>query len=374
MQRPHGGKLISRHAKKTPAGIDELPKLEINTNIAEDIINIANGVFSPLTGFFSHNDLDAVVKHKRLSSDIPWTIPVLFDIDSSNISSGDTILLTNEEAGVKALLDVEEIYNYDRKTLAQEIYTTTDTDHPGVSAINNLKQQFIGGDVMLIESKKRPFDSYHLTPQETRILFNEKRWKEIAAFQTRNPPHLGHEYVQKTALTFTDGIFVNPLIGKKKSGDFKDEVILRSYETLMKHYYLHDRSVMSILRTSMKYAGPREAVHHAIMRKNFGCTHFIVGRDHAGVGNYYGPYDAHEIFDEFPDLGITPIFFRSFSRCTKCDSIVNDKICPHDQEYHINFSGKKIRALLIEGKIPPEDMMRKEVAEAILQFDRPFVE
>jgi sulfate adenylyltransferase len=237
-----------------------------------------------------------------------------------------------------------------------------------------MKDKFIGGNIILLSSKKRPFDNYHLNPRETRILFKEKGWREIVAFQTRNPPHLGHEYVQKTALTFVDGIFINPIIGKKKPGDFKDEVILKSYETLMQHYYLKKRSVMSILRTSMKYAGPREAIHHAIMRKNFGCTHFIVGRDHAGVGSYYGPYDAHDIFKEFPDLGITPIFFRSFSRCTKCNSVVNDKICPHDQKYHINFSGKKIRALLREGKIPPEDMMRKEVAETILQYDHPFVE
>jgi sulfate adenylyltransferase len=357
-----------------PADIDEFQKFEISTNAAEDIINIANGVFSPLTGFLGQGDLESVVHHKRLSNDIPWTIPVIFDVSDGSFSEGDTILLTNKETGVKALLDVEELFSYDRKTLAKNIYSTNDSDHPGVYSINMLKGQFVGGDVLLIDSMKRPFDDYHLTPRETRVLFSEKGWKEIAAFQTRNPPHLGHEYVQKTALTFTDGIFINPLIGKKKPGDFKDEVILRSYEALIKHYYLDERSVMAILRTSMKYAGPREAIHHAIMRKNFGCTHFIVGRDHAGVGNYYGPYDAHDIFEEFPDIGIIPIFFRSFSRCSKCDSIVNDKICPHGAEHHTNFSGKKIRTLLREGKIPQEDMMRKEVAETILQFSQPFVE
>jgi len=237
-----------------------------------------------------------------------------------------------------------------------------------------MNESIIGGKITLLENEQREFDNYNLTPKETRFLFKEKGWKEIVAFQTRNPPHIGHEYVQKTALTFVDGIFINPIIGKKKTGDFKDEVILSSYETLMQHYYLKQRAVMSILRTSMKYAGPREAIHHAIMRKNFGCTHFIVGRDHAGVGNYYGPYDAHDIFTEFPDLGIIPVFFRSFSRCTKCGSVVNDKICPHDQKYHINFSGKKIREILRNGEVPPEDMMRKEVAETILKFDNPFVE
>jgi sulfate adenylyltransferase len=374
MPRAHGNRLISRHLKKEPHNLEEIKKIEINTNISEDLLNIANGVFSPLKGFFCYNDLENVVKEKRLESDTPWTIPILLDSDKKEINEGETVLLINKENGVKALLDIEEIYTYNKKNLSKEIYGTQDEKHPGVANIYKMKQNFIGGEISLIEYKSREFDNYNLSPKETRYLFKEKGWKDIVAFQTRNPPHMGHEYVQKTALTFVDGIFINPIIGKKKTGDFKDEVILKSYEALMKHYYLKERSVMSILRTSMKYAGPREAIHHAIMRKNYGCTHFIVGRDHAGVSNYYGPYDAHDIFSEFPDLGIIPVFFRSFSRCSKCGSVVNDKICPHDQEYHTNFSGKKIREILRSGEIPPEDMMRKEVSEMILKFDKPFVE
>ena len=374
MPRAHGSKLISRHLKKEPTDLEEMPAIEINTDLSEDVLNIANGVFSPLSGFLCYNDLDNVVKEKRLESDTPWTIPILLDCDSKVVNEGDTALLVNKENGVRALLDVEDIYTYDKKTLSQEIYQTQDVNHPGVANVNNMKQYIIGGKISLIDSKEREFDNYNLSPKETRFLFKEKGWKEIVAFQTRNPPHIGHEYVQKTALTFVDGIFINPIIGKKKVGDFRDEVILSSYETLMKYYYLKERAVMSILRTSMKYAGPREAIHHAIMRKNFGCTHFIVGRDHAGVGNYYGPYDAHDIFSEFPDLGIIPVFFRSFSRCTKCGSVVNDKICPHDQKYHINFSGTKIREILKNGDVPSEDIMRKEVAETILKYDKPFVE
>jgi sulfate adenylyltransferase len=377
MSKPHGGKLINRLVKKEPSGVAKLPKLEINTDLSEDVLNISKGVFSPLEGFLCENDLKAVVKEKRLADDTPWTIPILLDFDKQDIKDlkeGDAVLLTNKENGVLAQLDMDEIYTYDKKTLAQAIYHTKDTNHPGVANVYNMKQLLIGGKITLLNSKTRKFDNYNLSPRETRFLFKEKGWREIVAFQTRNPPHIGHEYVQKTALTFVDGILINPIIGRKKVGDFKDEVILSSYKTLMKHYYLKERAVMSVLRTSMKYAGPREAIHHAIMRKNFGCTHFIVGRDHAGVGNYYGPYDAHEIFSEFPDLGIIPVFFRSFSRCTKCDSVVNDKICPHDQKDHINFSGKKIRELLINGEIPSEDMMRKEVAETILKFDKPFVE
>jgi len=377
MPKPHGGKLINRHIKKESLDTNGLSEFEMNTNLAEDVVNIANGVFSPLEGFLCNNDFENVVTEKRLANDTPWTIPILLDFDKNDlkeIKEGDSILLTNKENGVRALLDIDEIYAYDKKTLAQEIYGTKETSHPGVANVYNMKQLLVGGKISLVTSKTRKFDEYNLTPKETRILFKEKSWQEIVAFQTRNPPHIGHEYVQKTALTFVDGLFINPIIGKKKSGDFKDEVILSSYDTLMKHYYLKDRAVMSILRTSMKYAGPREAIHHAIMRKNFGCTHFIVGRDHAGVGNYYGPYDAHKIFSEFPDLRIIPVFFRSFSRCTKCGGVVNDKICPHDQKYHINFSGKKIRELLRNGETPPEDMMRKEVAETILKFDQPFVE
>lgn len=377
MPKPHGGKLINRSIKKEPSDLSKLPKFEINANLSEDVLNISNGVFSPLKGFLCRNDLENVLNEKRLEDDTPWTIPILLDLnkkDIKDIQEGDRVLLTNKENGVMALLDIDEIYTYNKKTLAQAVYGTQDTIHPGVTNINNMKQILLGGKITILNSKTRNFDEYNLSPKETRILFKEKRWKEIVAFQTRNPPHIGHEYVQKTALTFVDGIFINPIIGKKKVGDFRDEVILASYKALMTHYYLKKRAVMSILRTSMKYAGPREAIHHAIMRKNFGCTHFIVGRDHAGVGNYYKPYDAHDIFSEFPDLGIIPVFFRSFSRCTKCDSVVNDKICPHNQKFHINFSGKKIRELLRTGEIPPEDMMRKEVAETILKFDKPFVE
>ncbi|PNX46406.1 MAG: sulfate adenylyltransferase, partial [Thermoplasmata archaeon M8B2D] len=349
----------------------------INTNLSEDIINIANGVFSPLEGFLVKNDFENVLNEKRLSNDTPWTIPIILDFNKEeikNIKDGDTLLLTNKETGLQALIDIDEIYNYDKEILSNKVYKTKKIDHPGVSNIYNMKKQLMGGKISLLKNKKREYDEYNLTPKETRVLFKGKKWREIVAFQTRNPPHIGHEYVQKTALTFVDGLFINPIIGKKKVGDFKDDVILKSYQTLMKHYYLKDRAVMSILRTSMKYAGPREAIHHAIMRKNYGCTHFIVGRDHAGVGNYYGPYDAHEIFNEFPDLRIIPLFFRSFSQCKICGSIVNDKICPHDQNNHINFSGKKIREILKDGKIPPEDMMRKEVAETILKYEHPFVE
>ena len=272
------------------------------------------------------------------------------------------------------MFEIEDIYAYDKKEAAQHIFKTTDAEHPGVKKLYAMGDFLMGGKVTLVKEGRSPFEKYLLYPKETRVLFKEKGWRDIVAFQTRNPPHIGHEYVQKAALTFVDGIFINPIMGRKKKGDFKDEVILNSYKALIDHYYLRERAVLAVLQTEMRYAGPREAIHHAIMRKNFGCTHFIVGRDHAGVGNYYGPYEAHEIFDEFPDLGISPLFFRSFFYCKKCGSVVNDKTCPHGEEYHVNFSGTNIRKLLKEGKKPPASMMREEVAEVILSSGNPFVD
>ena len=378
MSIPHGGILIDRiRAKDDVLELKESVVVQINDNNAEDVENIAHGVFSPLQGFMCRNDLQNVMKNMRLEDDTPWTIPILLDVDGENIGDireGDSVFLQNRRSGMVAEMNIEEIYHFDSKKLAETIYGTTDPSHPGVANTYKMKDTLLGGKITLLKVDGRPFDNYMLWPKETRALFKSRGWKEIVAFQTRNPPHIGHEYVQKTALTFVDGLFINPLVGRKKRGDFRDEVILAAYETLLKHYYPMERAVMSILRTSMKYAGPREAIHHAIMRKNFGCTHFIVGRDHAGVGSFYDPYAAHEIFSEFPDLGIKPLFFRSFFYCKKCSSVVNEKICPHGDEERVNFSGTKIRQMLKEGKEPPPEMMRKEVAETILSFKHQFIE
>jgi sulfate adenylyltransferase len=224
MSKPHGGKLINRKINKDLLNTKNLTQFEINTNLAEDVLNIANGVFSPLEGFLCEDNLDNVIKDKRLCDDTPWTIPILLDLDKNNLKEGDSVILVNKEAGVKALLEIEDIFTYDKKVIAKEIYRTTETSHPGVANTYNMKDNFVGGKISLLESKKRKYDEYNLTPKETRFLFKEKGWQEIVAFQTRNPPHIGHEYVQKTALTFVDGLFINPIIGKKKSGDFRDDV------------------------------------------------------------------------------------------------------------------------------------------------------
>ncbi|MGQ4832794.1 MAG: sulfate adenylyltransferase [Candidatus Asgardarchaeia archaeon] len=383
LPRPHGGKLVNRvlevHAKsRILEQVKELPRIEVSRDLAVDLENIAYGIFSPLEGFMTQNDYISVLKNMRLEDDTPWTIPIVLDatleeIREKKISTGDVVVLTYEKLPI-ALLNIEDIYTFDKKEHAQRVFKTTDTKHPGVLKTFQMKDRLIGGRIDFIQGIENPYEKYTLRPIETRVLFRAKGWRTVVGFQTRNAPHMGHEYIQKTALTFVDGLFINPVIGRKKPGDFKDEVILKAYEELIKHYYLKDKAVLAILRTEMRYAGPREAIFHAIVRKNFGCTHFIVGRDHAGVGNYYGPYEAQEIFNDFPDLGITPIFFKEFYYCKKCMGYVNSNICPHSGDDIIRPSGTKIRKMLLEGKLPPKEMMRPEVAKVILSFKNPFVE
>jgi sulfate adenylyltransferase len=381
MPTPHGGKLINRaltkqERKRALEKASSLEKLNVPPAIASDAENIAKGVFSPLEGFMTREQLETVLHLMRLPDDTAWTMPILLDVSkekAEKLDEGDDFALYHNNQPL-ALVHLEEKYTFDKDELAQRTFGTLDPAHPGVTMIRNLGPTFIGGKITLISEPETPYDKYKLEPMETRILFEEKGWKTVVGFQTRNPPHLGHEYVQKTALAFVDGVFVNPVIGKKKKGDFKDDVILEAYNTLMKNYYLKESIVMSILPFEMRYAGPREAIFHAIVRKNFGCTHFIVGRDHAGVGNFYGPYDAQRIFENFPDLGISPLFFKSFFHCNRCGSVTNDKACPHDEKDHTNFSGTKIRKMLSQGQIPPKELMRPEVADVITRHVNPFVE
>ena len=378
MLKPHGGKLTNRvitgeEREEARDRVEGLPSLDIAEETAKEVQNIAHGIFSPLEGFLTRHDYLAVVNDGRLANDLPWTIPIVLDISpDSEISGGQDVALVYQGKPV-AIMHVDEVYDYDKKELAGKVFGTTDSKHPGVARANGMKELLAGGRVDLIDEVDIPFSRYYLKPEETRFLFKQKGWKTVVGFQTRNVPHVGHEYVQKTALTFADGLFINPVIGKKKSGDFKDEVILETYQALIDNYYLKDRAVMAILPMEMRYAGPREAIHHAIIRKNFGCSHFIVGRDHAGVGNYYPPYAAQEIFDNFPDLGITPIFFKSFFYCRKCLGVMSEKTCPHGEEDHIDFSGSRIREMLVKGEIPAKEVMRPEVAKIILECEDPYV-
>lgn len=380
VSRPHGGRLVDRtvspkRRERLLEEARELPRINVNEGIAADAANIAHGVYSPLEGFMIQEDYINVLDQMRLSNDLPWTIPIILDVDPEDIigvKEGDDIALYYR-GGPLAIMRVEEVYGWDRKEYAMKVFKTIDPNHPGVAKTHKRRELLVGGGIDLLKDPPEPFENTRLWPKETRVLFEAKGWKRIAAFQTRNVPHLGHEYVQKAALTFTDGLFINPLVGWKKPGDYRDEVIVKAYKALIEHYYPKEVVVLSVLRMEMRYAGPREAVHHAIVRKNFGATHFIVGRDHAGVGNYYGPYEAWEIFKEFPDLGITPLFVREAFYCRKCGQMVNEKICPHPKEFRIRISGTKLRKMIMSGQEPPEYMMRPEVARVILEHPKPFI-
>lgn len=380
MIQPHGGSLINKALPKQERErilneIYEFTHIEVDLSKWKEIKNISYGVFSPLEGFMNQNDTINVLEHMYLENNLPWPIPIVLDVvqkEIQDLKPGDSIILTDSNDKALALLNIEEIYKYDKVDFAEKIYGTTDNSHPGVRKVLNQKDLLIGGEIFLIDEIRSVFPDLDLKPLETRVLFKTKKWDRVVAFQTRNPPHLGHEYVQKAALTFNDGLFINPVMGKKKLGDFLDEVIIKAYKALINNYYPENRVVLSTFETEMRYAGPKEAVFHAIARKNFGCDHIIIGRDHAGVGDFYGPYDAHEIFKHFPDLGIEPLFFRSFSRCNICNSVVNDKICPHPPEKHDFFSGTRIREIINSGNKPTSDVMRPEVAEEILKFENPF--
>ncbi|MFB0557961.1 MAG: sulfate adenylyltransferase [Candidatus Bathyarchaeia archaeon] len=380
MLPPHGGILIDRlvHEEdrlRIREKASELFSIPVSDELRKDFECIAYGIFSPLTGPLCSEDYQSVLERGRLLDGLPWTFPIVLDVSdeaASEIEEGEDVALSQ---GGKpfSVLHVEEKHPLDRKAHAQNIFKTLDLEHPGVAKTCKMGPVLLGGRIDLFEETPGKFPRYRLKPKETRFLFNDMGWRTVAGFQTRNAPHIGHEYVQKTALAFVDGLFINPLIGRKKAGDFMDEVIIDAYEALIRNYYVRNSATLVTLEMEMRYAGPREAIFHAIVRKNFGCTHFVVGRDHAGVGNYYGPFEAQEKFTEYPDLGITPLFFRNFFYCKKCGGVENDKVCPHGSEEHINFSGTKMRGLLIKGERPPREMMRPEVIDAILQHPNPFV-
>lgn len=382
MIKPHGGKLINqivtdKKKDKILAEYKEMVQLKINTEVIEDINNISHGVFSPIEGFMGQDDVHSIISTDRLANDIPWTIPITLDVSkeqAKNLSEGDEIALINGKE-IIGLLHLEEKFTFNKEAVAQSVYQTLDLNHPGVAKTLNSNDILLSGKVQAVNTVINQYKEYTFYPEETRAIFKENGWKTIVGFQTRNVPHLGHEYVQKTALSLVDGLFINPIIGKKKIEDFLDPIILGSYKVLMDNYYRKDKAMMGILRTRMRYAGPKEAIFHSIMRKNFGCTHFIVGRDHAGVGDYYGPFDAHTIFEKFPDIEIQPICFRSFYICNKCLGVVNDNTCPHDgTEFQKFISGRKIRSMIQNKELSGlSEYMRPEVAEYLIQQKELFV-
>jgi len=371
---PHGGRLINRLVEEIR---EDLPKkLVISQDVVKDIYNIGTGVYSPLEGFLGEKDFKSVLEYGRLSSGLAWTIPIVLDVKevlAKDYKIGDKILLIDESKTPVGVLYLEEKYKFKKDEFAKKVYGTLDARHPGVKKVMEMGDVLFSGKVDVSSKISFPLKEYFIPPIETRRIFKERGWQTVVGFQTRNAPHTGHEFLQKTALSFLDGLFINPVIGRKKPGDFRDEVIIKTYEVLIENYYPKDRVVLGILPMEMRYAGPREAIHHAILRKNFGCTHILIGRDHAGVGNFYDPFAAHRIFNDYPDIEIKPLFFKTFFYCKKCGSIMNEKTCPHKAPYRVDFSGTMIRKFFEEGKKPPKELLREEVAEVILKEKNPFV-
>jgi sulfate adenylyltransferase len=370
---PHGGQLINRVASAAErqeflAQAEHLPRVQLDERATSDLVTIAIGALSPLQGFMEQADYESVVADMRLVNGLPWTIPVTLSVTeevAEPLKEGGWVRLDDPTGRFVGVLELTQKYRYNKAHEATNVYRTDEMKHPGVKVVYEQGAINLAGPIWLVNRDPHPlFPKYQIDPIESRRMFEEKGWKTIVGFQTRNPIHRAHEYIQKCALETVDGLFLHPLVGATKSDDIAADVRMRCYEIILEHYFPKDRVILAINPCSMRYAGPREAIFHAIVRKNYGCTHFIVGRDHAGVGDYYGTYDAQYLFDEFKpeELGIVPMKFEHAFYCKVTEQMATSKTSPSTPEQRVHLSGTKVREMLRRGELPPPQFSRPEVA------------
>jgi sulfate adenylyltransferase len=369
---PHGGSLVDRIAPPDRAAqllekSRAYPKIVLSDRSVCDVICISTGAYSPLRGFMGSADYSAVIESMRLSNGVIWSMPIVLPCDNADIAAGRAAALVDEAGETIAVIEVSEIFTGDANVEAEKVYGTSDRAHPGVAAIFEAPQRYAAGEITLLKMPAPQFPAETMTPAQTRAKFAALGWRTIVAFQTRNPVHRAHEYLQKVALEIVDGLLLHPLVGKTKGDDVPADVRMRCYHVLLEKYYPLGRTVLSVFPAAMRYAGPREAVLHATARKNYGCSHFIVGRDHAGVGSYYGTFDAQRIFEGIEaELGVTILRFEHSFWCNVCEGMATTKTCPHDKSNHVALSGTKVRDMLRAGERPPQEFSRPEVADVLI--------
>jgi len=369
---PHGGKLVDRTVDGATrsallAEARTLPAIPLSERAICDVICIATGAYSPLEGFMGSADYHAVVDTMRLADGTLWPMPIVLPCKGDGVKAGKRAALTDENGGIVAVIDVSETFEGNPGREAERVYGTSDKEHPGVAAVLEGGARYAAGKITLLNMPEPQFPAETMTPAQTRAKFAELGWRTIVAFQTRNPVHRAHEYLQKVALEIVDGLLLHPLVGKTKGDDVPADTRMRCYHVLLEKYYPMGRTVLSVFPAAMRYAGPREAVLHAIARKNYGCSHFIVGRDHAGVGSYYGTFDAQRVFDGIEsELGVTILRFEHSFWCNVCEGMATTKTCPHPKEHHVALSGTKVRDMLRSGVRPPQEFSRPEVADVLI--------